>query len=135
MSSTFVYLRANEMVLQKIQRTDFLTLEDDGDARELFQDILIDNSQALEMANVYSNILGNMMGAFASIISNNLGHVVNRLTAVTIALMLPTLVAGIYGMNVDLPFQHQKHAFTIVLIICVLTTFLFVIYFRKKRWL
>ncbi|MDB5226122.1 MAG: Mg2 transporter protein CorA family protein [Bacteroidota bacterium] len=128
-------IRANEMVLMKIQRTDFLNLADDNDAKELFQDILIDNSQALEMANVYSNILGNMMGAFASIISNNLGHVVNRLTAVTIALMLPTLVAGIYGMNVDLPFQHRTHAFTIVLIISLLSTAVFVFYFRKKRWL
>ena len=87
------------------------------------------------MANVYSNILGNMMGAFGSIISNNLGHVVNRLTAVTIALMLPTLVAGVYGMNVDLPFQHHKHAFTIVVVISVLVTISFVIYFRRKRWL
>ncbi len=128
-------IRANEMVLLKIQRTDFLNFKDDDTSNELFQDILIDNSQALEMANVYSNILGNMMGAFASIISNNLGHVVNRLTAVTIALMLPTLVAGIYGMNVDLPFQHQRHAFTIVVLISVLVTILFVVYFRKKRWL
>jgi len=128
-------IRANEMVLMKIQRTDFLNLGDDNDAKELFQDILIDNSQALEMANVYSNILGNMMGAFASIISNNLGHVVNRLTAVTIALMVPTLIAGVYGMNVDLPFQHHPHAFTIVCIISMLFTILFVVYFRKKRWL
>ncbi len=128
-------IRANEMVLMKIQRIDFLGLGDDYDAKELFQDILIDNSQALEMANVYSNILGNMMGAFASIISNNLGHVVNRLTAVTITLMVPTLVAGIYGMNVDLPFQHHPHAFTIVVILGILVSILFVGYFRKKRWL
>ncbi len=128
-------IRANEMVLLKIQRTDFLDLGEDTASKELFQDVIIDNSQALEMASVYSNILGNMMGAFASIISNNLGHVVNRLTAVTIALMLPTLVAGIYGMNVDLPFQHQAHAFTIVVLISILTTIIFVIYFRKKRWL
>ncbi len=128
-------LRANEMVLLKVQRTDFLELKDNNDAKELYQDILIDNSQALEMANVYSNILGNMMGAFASIISNNLGHVVNRLTAVTIALMVPTLVAGIYGMNVDLPFQHSTHAFTIVMLICIMTTVIFVVYFRKKKWL
>lgn len=128
-------IRANEMVLLKIQRTDFLNLADAPNAQEIFQDILIDNSQALEMANVYSNILGNMMGAFGSIISNNLGHVVNRLTAVTIALMLPTLVAGIYGMNVDLPFQHHPHAFTIVILISVAVTFSFVFYFRKKRWL
>ncbi|HOY40519.1 MAG TPA: magnesium transporter CorA family protein [Chitinophagales bacterium] len=128
-------LRANEMVLLKIQRTDFLELQENNDAKELFQDIIIDNSQALEMANVYSNILGNMMGAFASIISNNLGHVVNRLTAVTIALMVPTLIAGVYGMNIDLPAQHHPHAFTIVVLISIFVTLTFVIYFRKKRWL
>lgn len=128
-------LRANELVLVKIQRNNFLELQDDSTARELLDDVIIDNSQAVEMANVYSNILGNMMGAFGSIISNNLGHVVNRLTAVTIALMLPTLVAGVYGMNVDLPFQHHKHAFTIVVVISVLVTISFVIYFRRKRWL
>ncbi|HQV77391.1 MAG TPA: magnesium transporter CorA family protein [Chitinophagales bacterium] len=128
-------LRADEMVLLKIQRNDFLELKDDERIKDKFQDILIDNSQALEMANVYSNILGNMMGAFASIISNNLGHVVNRLTAVTIALMLPTLIAGIYGMNIDLPFQHHAHAFTIVVSISILCSLVFVFYFRKKRWL
>jgi magnesium transporter len=128
-------LRANEMVLMKIQRNDFLELGEDEKTKDLLQDVIIDNSQAVEMANVYSNILGNMMVAFASIISNNLGHVVNRLTAVTIALMLPTLVAGVYGMNVDLPFQHHAHAFTIVIIISILVTIAFVVYFKRKRWL
>lgn len=128
-------LRADEMVLMKIHRIDFLEMKDDANAENLFQDIMIDNSQALEMANVYSNILGNMMGAFGSIISNNLGHVVNRLTAVTIALMVPTLIAGIYGMNLDLPFQHQKHAFTIVVTMSILSTIAFVVYFKNKKWL
>ena len=128
-------LRADELVLLKIQRNDFLEIKEDEFAKEKLQDILIDNSQALEMANVYSNILGNMMGAFASIISNNLGHVVNRLTAVTIALMLPTLIAGIYGMNIDLPFQHHRFAFTIVMSMCILCSIVFVAFFRKKKWL
>lgn len=75
------------------------------------------------------------MGAFASIISNNLGHVVNRLTAVTIALMLPTLVAGIYGMNVDLPFQHHAPAIYYCNNNKYFGKYNFVAYFRKKRWL
>jgi magnesium transporter len=128
-------LRANEMVLMKIQRTDFLEINNKEDIHEIFQDILIDNSQALEMANVYSNILGNMMSAFASIISNNLNHVVNRLTGVTIILMVPTLIAGIYGMNVDLPFQHKTHAFTIVVLMSFLITIIFMVYFRRKKWI
>lgn len=128
-------LRANELVLVKLQRSNFLEFAEDEKTKDLLQDVIIDNAQAVEMANVYSNILGNMMVAFASIISNNLGHVVNRLTAVTIALMLPTLVAGVYGMNVDLPFQHHSHAFTIVMLISILITIAFVAYFKRKRWL
>lgn len=128
-------LRANEMVLMKIQRTDFLEINGEEEIGEVFQDIMIDYGQALEMANVYSNILGNMMSAFASIISNNLNHVVNRLTGVTILLMVPTLIAGIYGMNVDLPFQHKPHAFTIVVVLALGVTVAFVAYFRKKKWI
>ena len=61
------------------------------------------------MGNIYSNILSGMMDAFASVISNNLTIVMKFLTSVTIILMLPTLVASIYGMNVELPFQHTPH--------------------------
>jgi magnesium transporter len=128
-------LRANEMVLMKIQRTDFLEINQRENISDIYQDILIDYGQALEMASVYSNILGNMMSAFASIISNNLNHVVNRLTGVTIILMVPTLIAGIYGMNVDLPFQHKAHAFSIVVLMSILITLAFMIYFKRKKWI
>jgi magnesium transporter len=87
------------------------------------------------MANVYSNILGNMMSAFASIISNNLNHVVNRLTSVTIILMVPTLIAGIYGMNIDLPLQHKSYAFLFVILFSIFVTLTFIIYFKRKKWI
>ena len=62
-------LRSNEMLMMKLERTNFLQLTDDE--REFLQDLIVDTSQALEMANIYTNILSSTMDAFASIISNN----------------------------------------------------------------
>lgn len=127
-------LRANELVLMKMQRTDFLGLINDEDAEDLMQDIIIDNSQALEMANVYSNILTGTMDVFASIISNNLSNVMRRLTAVTIVLMVPTLLASFYGMNMKLPLANKSYAFPLVAAISVIFCVVLVGFFRRKRW-
>lgn len=68
---------------------------------EIYEDLMIDNSQALEMANIYTVITGSTMEAFASIISNNMNVDIQRLTFVTIMLMVPTIITGFYGMNVN----------------------------------
>jgi len=127
-------LRANELVLVKLRRNNFFHL-DNAKIKYEVQDIMVEYSQAIEMSNVYSNILGNMMSAFGSIISNNLGNVVNRLTSVTIILMVPTLIAGIYGMNIPLPFQERPHSFTIIMLLTIAITLAFILVFRRKKWL
>ncbi len=127
-------LRANELVMMKIQRTDFIGLGDDEEDKDFLQDIMIDNSQALEMANVYTNILNGTMDAFASIISNNLNHVMQRLTSVTIVLMVPTLVASFYGMNVKLPFAAHSGAFIITIAFSLLLSVFIIWFFLKKKW-
>lgn len=127
-------LRADELVLVKLKRSIFFK-EEDKRIKTIIQDIMIEYSQAIEMTNVYSTILGNMMSAFGSIISNNLGNVVNRLTSVTIILMVPTLIAGIYGMNIPLPFQEHPYAFTLIVFITIAITFAFIYMFRRKKWL
>jgi magnesium transporter len=109
-------LRSNEIMLNRLQNFKSIgpyinTIDFTID----FEDILIEYRQAIEMANVYSNILSGMMDAFASIISNNLNVVMKILTSITILLMLPTLVASFYGMNVSLPFQNSPHAFLITI--------------------
>jgi magnesium transporter len=127
-------LRADELVLIKLKRNQFFNSKQDL-IKEQIQDIMIEYSQALEMSNVYSSILGNMMSAFGSIISNNLGYVVNRLTSVTIILMVPTLIAGIYGMNIPLPFQEHAHSFTLIVLFSIAITLVFIFVFRHKKWL
>lgn len=126
-------LSANELVKMKMKRTDFLKIRDDEDMSDLFEDIIIDNSQALEMSNVYTNILSGTMEAYASIISNNMNMFIQRLTIITIILMVPTLVASFYGMNVELPFDDARGAFYMILVISVVVSLMLVWFFRRKQ--
>lgn len=126
-------LSANELLKLKIKRTDFLKIKNDEDLFDLYEDIIIDNSQALEMANVYTNILNGTMEAYASIISNNLNIVIQRLTLITIILMVPTLFASLYGMNVNLPFHDSQYAFWGVLSISIFLSLAIAWFFKQKR--
>jgi magnesium transporter len=125
-------LRSNELLLMKLERTNFLSLNEDE--KEFLNDLIVDTSQALEMANIYTNILSSTMDAFASIISNNLNLVMKRLTSITIIISLPVLVASVYGMNVRIPGQDSPHAFYIPVIIAVLLASVLSWYFMKKKW-
>jgi magnesium transporter len=125
-------LRSNEMLLLKLERTNFLGLTEEE--REILNDQIIDMSQALEMANIYTNILSSTMDAFASIIANNQNLVLKRLAGITIILQLPVLVASIYGMNVPIPFQDKAHAFYIPIILALSISLVMVWYFMKKKW-
>ena len=126
-------LSTNELLKLKMKRSDFLGIREDEDKADLFEDILIDNSQALEMSNVYTNILGGTMDAYSSIISNNLNVVIQRLTLITIVLTVPTLVASLYGMNVPLPGSQSRFAFVGVLGVSTLLSLVMVLYFQRKR--
>jgi magnesium transporter len=127
-------LRTNELLMMKIERTDFLKVAHDTEIKEFFADVLIDYSQAMEMANIYTNILSGTMDAFASIISNNLNVVVKRLTTVTIILMVPTLAASFMGMNVIVPGANSPWSFVYIvgisLLVCVLMLWVFI----RQRW-
>jgi magnesium transporter len=128
-------LSSNELLKMKMKRTDFLNIRSDEDKADLFEDIIIDNSQALEMANIYTNILNGTMDAYGSIISNNLNITMKRLTSITIILMVPTLVASFYGMNVGLPFKNEgtPHYFLIILSISLILSGLLAWYFQRNR--
>lgn len=127
-------LRSNELMMLKIQRTDFLKINNDEDKQEFFGDTIIDMSQALEMANTYTNILSGTMDAFASIISNNLNVVMKRLTSVTIVLTVPMLVASLYGMNVHIPYESYPYAFYFIMAFCLVVAISLILLFKKLKW-
>ena len=125
-------LKTNEIILERMQRSRWL--QNDPEAEDMIEDAIIENKQAIEMANIYSSILSGMMDAFASIISNNLNVVMKFLTSITIVISLPTLVASIYGMNVHLPFQDRPWAFAMVVGFAGLMSLLIVLVFIRKKY-
>lgn len=128
-------LSANDLLMMKMKRIDFLKVRDKDPHEDLFEDIIIDNAQALEMSNVYTNILSGTMEAYASIVSNNLNSFIHRLTIITIILMVPTLVASFYGMNLEhLPFQESPFAFYALILISVILGFLLILFLGKSTF-
>ncbi len=123
-------LKANEIVLAKLRNSLRRNLNDINE--DLLEDAIIENKQALEMSQIYSDIQAGMMDAFASVISNNLNVVMKQLASISIILMIPTLIASLYGMNVP-NFMEDKHwAFPVVIIFSALMAGLGIFIFRKK---
>lgn len=125
-------LKSNNIVMQKMLRSSYLKMYEDD--KELLEDVIIENQQAIEMAETHSSILSGMMDAFASVISNNLNMVMKFLTSFTIILALPTMVASFFGMNVPIPFQDYPHAFFIAIIISIIFASVTAFIFWKKRF-
>ena len=104
---------------------------------ELLEDVIIENKQAIEMANIYSGILSSMMGTFASVISNNLNIVMKVLAVITIVMSIPTIVFSAYGMNLSaagMPFSRTPWGFLIVIILSVVASIIAAIFLSKKKF-
>ncbi|HWT26837.1 MAG TPA: magnesium transporter CorA family protein [Mobilitalea sp.] len=125
-------LRSNEVVFEKMLKLE--TIKHYPEDEDLLEDLIIENKQAIEMANIYSGILSGTMDAFASIISNNQNIVMKLLAAITIVLSIPTMIASFYGMNVKVPGGQSPFGFYIVLLSALLITSLTILVFRKKKW-
>lgn len=137
---TFVYfttsLKADTIALARANTARQLALSEDD--RDYLEDAMVEYQQALETATIHANILNGTLDTFASLINNNLNNVMKYLTAATIMLAVPTLVASLYGMNIGLPLQGHEHAFAIVmgisgaLAICIGA--LFVVLSKKRKF-
>ncbi len=110
-----IALRANELVLEKLLRMD--KIKQYQEDKQLLEDVIVENKQAMEMASVYSSILGETRDAFASVISNNLNTVMQRLTSITIILALPTMIFSLFGMNVPLPWMESPMGLPYIMVI------------------
>lgn len=124
-------LRSNELLFMKIERTNFLGLNENE--KEFLADLIVDNAQALEMANIYTNILSSTLDAFASIIANNQNEVLKRLSVITIVLTFPVLIASLFGMNVPSGFEHSPYAFYIVAILSLGVSLAIGYFFLRKK--
>ena len=121
------------MVLEKMMRME--NIKQYPEDKDLLEDVIIENKQAMEMASIYSSILSETRDAFASVISNNLNVVMKTLTSLTIILSIPTMIFSLFGMNVPLPFMHDPKALNYILLGCVVLIIMgSIVMFRKKMF-
>ncbi|MDD5937032.1 MAG: magnesium transporter CorA family protein [Clostridiales bacterium] len=140
LETTLVYfatsLRVNGAVLDKLTRTEKIkTYQED---RDLLDDVIIENKQAIEMSGIYRDIINGTRELFASVIDNTLNTVMKLLASITVVMSIPTIISGLYGMNVlpeSMPFATHPYGFGIVcfmtLVICIITYFVL----KKKKLL
>ena len=126
-------LKSNEIVMEKTMRGKIIKLYEDDE--DILEDAITENRQAIEMAQIYSNILNGTMDAYASIISNNLNGVMKFLTSITIVLAVPTMISSFWGMNVNLPFQNSPIGFIVMIFISVVLTLLVTWWLKRKDML
>jgi len=124
-------LRANEVVLEKMMRTESIkSYPEDAD---FLEDTIIENKQAIEMARIYSDILSGTMDAFASVISNNLNIVMKFLASVTIVMAIPTMIASYFGMNVQVPMSNSPFAFPIIITMSITLCAAAALFMARKK--
>ncbi len=126
-------LSSNALMLDRLKKD--AAFEIAGNDLDLYEDVEVELRQADEMTAISRNILGEMMDAFASMISNNLNAVMKVLTSITIVLMFPMLIASFFGMNVGLPLQQHPSAFVLLLVLSVAVAATIAAIFFRKRWL
>lgn len=126
-------LEINGLMLDRLQRSELLELKP-ADA-DLMDDVVTENQEARKMVEIASNILSQMMDAFASIISNNLNVVMKFLASITVILIIPQIVGTFYGMNVGLPIEGHPLAFLIMVGLSFLAAAVVAWIFWKKNWL
>lgn len=140
LESTLVYfatsLRANGVVLDRLTR--YKRLEQYPEDKELLGDVIVENRQAIEMTSIYRDIINGTRELMSSVIDNRLNNVMKYLTSITIVMAIPTVISGIYGMNVDekwMPFADTPHGFLIICVITLLICILTMLFLRKKKML
>lgn len=127
-------LRGNQSVLDRLLRAEHI--KNYPDDQDLLEDVIIENKQAIEMANLYFNILTGTMDAYASMISNNQNDVIKILTVVTMLMAIPTIISGFFGMNVAVPLdEYGDYAFWAIIAVTVVIGLVVAWLLRKLRML
>ena len=140
LESSLVYiatsLRGNGGVLARLAHSERLKPgpEDEG----VLEDAIVENQQAVEMAQIYQDIIDGTRNLMSTIMDSRLNNVMQRLTSITFILSIPTVISGLYGMNVDLnwmPLALSPHGFGIICagtsVICLILS----IWLIRRGWM
>ncbi|HSH55857.1 MAG TPA: magnesium transporter CorA family protein [Candidatus Limnocylindrales bacterium] len=125
-------LQPQASLLVSFTITKYLRLHEDD--KEIVEDLKLETSELIELTKSRLRTLVNIRQAYDAIATNNLNQTFKRLTSIAIFLTIPTVIGGLWGMNVSVPFAEYEHAFTIVLTIIFTLITLTVTFFRRKKW-
>lgn len=113
-------LTSNMRVYSRVKKLK--PVENIEEYQDLYDDVIIENTQAIEMCNIYRNILNGTMDSFGTVISNNANSVMKLLTIVTLIISVPTLIASLWGMNTWVPFVNEPIGFWLILAFSTIVT-------------
>ncbi|MDD4938162.1 MAG: magnesium transporter CorA family protein [Candidatus Shapirobacteria bacterium] len=123
----------NGSILNQLNNPKYIKLnEDESEAAE---DLVLNNNQLIDVSKNSLQSVKNIRDAYSTILSNDLNRVIKLLTSLTIILNVPTMIAGLWGMNVQVPFAKTIYGFGIVLILVLIISIILIKIFRKKDWL
>lgn len=121
------------IVLQALVNGRYFKLHEED--KDLIEDLQLSASELMELTKSRLKTIQNIREAYNTIATNNLNRVFKRLTSIAIFMSIPTIVGGLYGMNVVLPLADNQNAFWIVLLMTFAITLAFIGYFKYKKWL
>ena len=124
-------LKGNDILLHRIKNIKSQRVNYDLD---LLEDVEIELRQAQETTNIYSDILTGTMDAYASVISNNMNDIMKQMTSISIILMIPTVIASFYGMNVPNGLQNNPMGLWVLVLVSIILSIFGVFLFKRKRW-
>lgn len=126
-------VKGNQVVLEKLNRGKSIKLYEEDE--DILEDTIIENRQAIEMIQTYSEILNGIVDIFGTMVSNNLNIVMKVLTSITLIISIPTMVSSFLGMNVEFPFNTGIIGFYEVVLISVVATVVVTLWLKKKNML
>ena len=138
LESTLVYfetsLRAAGMVIDRLRR--YKHIPQFPEDEDLLEDVQVENRQAIEMATIYREIIDGTSELMSNVINNRLNNTMKYLTSITLVMAVPTIISGLYGMNVDtggMPFGSLKMGFGVICgLTFLLCLFILWILWRKR---
>lgn len=140
LESTLVYfatsLRANGAIIERLTR--YGKIKQYPEDKEILEDVIVENKQAIEMTGIYRDILNGTRELMSSIMDNRLNRVMKYLAAITIVMSVPNIISGVYGMNVAqewMPLSSAAYGFEIICGVIVLVCAITMVILRKIKML
>ncbi len=137
LESNLVYfatsLRANGVVIDRLTRYGRLKMYEED--QELLDDVMIENRQAIEMTSIYRDIINGTRELLSTVINNRLNNAMKYLAAITIVMSIPTIISGLWGMNVFVPLAAVEHGFLIIVVVTLVSCIAALYILHKRKML